>query len=249
MEKIGYIPYLTLEEGLEREYNVLNVCWELNSSRGFIFRKPKGLDPELARRLGYLGRDFGQVVEKLYQYYLPVFEDQDFFDDLVDKLLCRETFLESEDHFDTSRHLDEFKTADYDGVYERYTQIKPDGRVIKPGAHVKIRKSSFLFFKVNLFHEYAHALHFKYCGQDTAAHPYLMYDPTVTEVLAISAERAFDKHSYLKEPHKTAEQLLRKLEKLPEYARLPFHQRWKFLLNFCSKVQLENYLQNLEYKR
>lgn len=95
MELVGSIPYTTLEEGVETEWDALFV-YKVGDS--FYFRNSCHLPPEIKEELPDLASCMQKVVHYFYQAYFPLFE-KEYFELLTTEIVCQRTFFERSDAF------------------------------------------------------------------------------------------------------------------------------------------------------
>lgn len=245
MRAIGTISYLTLEQGVETEWEALCVY---QNKRDFYFHNEQ-LPPEIRRELPNLASCMHWNVKKFYQWYAPLFEDQYRFDEMVKEILCKRTFFERSDAFNKN-HYNNKRAA---GLFYHQSYFGLGLKMIEAGSHLKIEKaplnikkgspsfvnkSSFQEIKANLCHEYAHEMHYQ-SGMARITSVYNDYDKCMKEVIAINSERKIKKEEY-SYPHYI--RLLERLEQISGFSRLPFHQQWNYLLQFKTRRELMQHL-------
>jgi len=144
--------------------------------------------------------------------------------------------------------------------FEKKHHIERNGEVIKAiglnypfgktdyyGSYVKVNHGdSSATISSTLIHEYGHAMHGGLSNDYLGFDSYASYNEEMKEVIAISATRTKYKKNYDKPPHKTAYDLILRLEKISEYTKLPFHKQWRFLLNYTNHKMLEKHIQLME---
>lgn len=106
-----------------------------------------------------------------------------------------------------------------------------------------LKKSTENEVYLAIFHEYGHEMHYQACKADISWFGYEEYDSWISEVLANHAERRIekDKHS---SKYRRYVNLIKRLEKIPEFAAIPFHQQWEKILGFTTRRELIKYLRH-----
>ncbi len=249
MQEIGTISYFTLEQGVETEWEALQV-YQNKRERDFYFRNNNQLPPEIKRELPNLASCMRQNVKQFYRWYAPLFEDQDRFDEMVTEIVCARTFFERSDVFNKKHPRHKYAV----GLFYHQSHSAPFGlKIIEVGSHLKIKKaplnikeglsgfvnrSSVLEMKTNLCHEYAHEMHYQ-SSRAKITSDYDDYDKCMKEVIALNTERKIKKeeHHY---PYYV--RLVKRLEQISGYSELPFHEQWNYLLQFKTKRELVQHL-------
>ncbi|HLD39699.1 MAG TPA: hypothetical protein VJB13_01005 [Candidatus Nanoarchaeia archaeon] len=254
MQEVGLLSYLTLEEGVEKEWEALYV-YQNRRSRNLHFRENNALPKNIKQELPDLASCMEWSFAQLHYWYAPLFDDRKEFSELVQKIICSRTFFERSDAF-KKKHPSYKKAV---GLF--YRQPVPHGseahKIVQAGSYLKIekrswrkvkglptftKKSSSPEIKINLWHEYAHELHYQSFLAGMANH-YHQYDRCIGEVIAVNAEKKIKRNiDYEGREYQNYVRLVERLELISEFSSLPFHQQWKQLLQFKTKEELKHYL-------
>ncbi len=254
MQEVGLISYLTLEEGIEKEWEALYI-YKNRRDRDLHFRENKDLPRNIKQELPNLVSCMQWNHAQLHYWYAPLFDDQKEFSELVQKIICNRTFFERSDAF-RKKHPT-YKNSD--GLFYRQPVLhgSQPHKIVNAGSYLKIekkswkkvnglptftKKTSLLEIKMNIWHEYAHELHYQSCLVGIAKN-YHQYKRCINEVTAINAEKKVKKN--IKYDHREYQNyvlLVERLELIPEFASIPFHQQWKHLLQFKTREELKHYL-------
>jgi len=240
MELIGTISYVTLEEGVKSEWDALFV-YEVG--RSVYFRNNCQLPPEIKKGLPNLASCMQNAMSHLYLAYSPLFK-KEYFDLLATEIACQRTFFERSDAF-----LEMHGCEDNMGgiFYEEEHSCFPN----KPGSHIRIyqpsnpglglEKLAGSEVRLTIFHEYGHEMHYQACKADISCFEYGEYDSWISEVLANHAERRIEKDQHA-DIYRKYVNLIKRLEKLPEFAVMPFYRQWEKILGFSNRRELVKHL-------
>lgn len=240
---LGIIPYTTLEDRVEKEWDALFIY---TSKEQFYFKNNTNLSTEIKEELPDLAFCMQKNVQLLSSLYAPLFKE-DEFKELIKKIICQRTFFERSDAFIKKNHCYNTEGIFYEKPYSHFPKIKPGSHIrinqLNPIGPSVLTKPSESDLNATIFHEYGHEMHYQTCKAESSWFQYEEYDTWTSEVLATHTERRIekDKHSY---GYRCYVNLIKKLEKIPEFAVMPFHQQWKKLLEFTTRRELVKYIRS-----
>lgn len=254
MALLGNIPYYTLENGVEKEWNALNIYSSPSTTTGLAFAKPRTANPRIKKEYGVcpyidnLASIVRVAINRVHSNFLPLFGRR-AMDSIVQEIVCESTHFEQENFFNAMFfNAMKYLSFPVQGVYYSKPSINYDGKPIPAGAHIRIANNT-ADLNQTLLHEYGHGMHWQSCAYNLASFSYTEYDDCMGEVMAIALVGKYFKPTYDKEPHKTANELLAALMNINKIKALPFHKRWEFLLQFANYGALQNSIYNLQKER